>query len=92
MPDGRRCARKPSAYTLGTVGNAYTFGASYTFPQRTVAMEEKIIMKLCEDREGITVVRSAECPEELGDFIEGCLEWLRRFGPVARYCRSDLVN
>jgi len=55
-------------------------------------MEEKIIMKLCEDREGITVVRSAECPEELGDFIEGCLEWLRRFGPVARYCRSHLVN
>jgi len=55
-------------------------------------MEQKIIMKLCEDHEGITVVRSAECPEELGDFIEGCLEWLRRFGPVARYYRSDLVN
>jgi len=42
------------------------------------------MLEVREDGDGLTIVRHADCPDELADFIEGCVEWLRKFGPISQ--------
>jgi hypothetical protein len=42
----------------------------------------KIMLEVRKEADGLIVVKRDDCPDELADFLEGCLEWLRKYGAV----------
>ncbi len=45
-------------------------------------MQKKLMLEVHEEEHGLEVVRHEGCPQELGDFIEGCIQWLQKSGLV----------